>query len=197
MKFKSRVWQGILFALILISVVSFGILRVNSADEGFPKGLASRDQILRGRYLVTAIGGCADCHLGSSPNDPAWLAGYKAGTPGQPFEIGQLRIYTPNITPDKETGIGNWTPRQVFNAFRQGKEPDGDTTCPPMPWSVYRNMTDRDTWAIVAYLKSVKPVKNRVPANTVAGAPPGTEVSCANFYQNLKPLPRYPGTNET
>ncbi|MDZ4870734.1 MAG: hypothetical protein CLLPBCKN_000122 [Chroococcidiopsis cubana SAG 39.79] len=116
------------------------------------------------------------------------------GTPGQPFLIGEFQIYPSNITPDRETGIGSWTPEQVFNVFRQGRDKHGKTICPQMFWSVYRNLSDRDIWSIVAYLKaSIKPVKNQVPENTT---PQRTRPDCTALFQNLQPLPAYPGQNE-
>ena len=195
MAIKWRMWPSILFLfIILVSVLFSGIMRAESADDD--QGFFTRHQILRGRYLVTAVAGCADCHSpNKNPNDPTWLAGYMAGTPGQPFNVGPgFEIYPANITPDKDTGIGNWTPKQVFNALRQGIDNEGHVLCPLMPWPTYRNMSDRDTWAIVAYLKSLTPVSNNVPENT---APDGTRPDCSVLYQGLQPLPPYPGKNET
>lgn len=199
MTIKRKVLSGVLCLLMLTTVVLLGVARADSYDNGISNNpLAKRNQILRGRYLITAVAGCADCHSATSrtPNDPKWLAGYINGTPGQPFEVGPLRIYPANITPDKQTGIGNWSPQQVFNTLRQGKDDEGHVLCPPMPWPYYRNMSDRDTWAIVAYLRSIEPVRNEVPPNTAVGAPAGTEVNCSPLYKNLESLPPYPGTNE-
>jgi mono/diheme cytochrome c family protein len=188
---KSRLRSTILFLCILVGVMIVGMMNASSNNYGF----GDQSMLERGRYLVTSVGGCADCHsVGRDPNNPTWLAGFVAGTPGQPFEVGPLKIYPSNITPDKATGIGNWTPQQIFNALRLGKDDDGKTLCPPMPWPVYRNMTDRDIWSIVSYLKKgIKPVKNKVPENV---GPDGKRPDCAPLYSDLKPLPRFPGTNE-
>ncbi len=67
-----------------------------------------------------------------------------------------------NITPDKETGIGNWTDAQIIDAIRNGKRPNGTIIGPPMPIAFYRNMSDTDAAAIVAYLRSIKPISNKV-----------------------------------
>lgn len=195
MAFKWRTWSGVLFlSIMLVSIFFSGIIRAESTND--EQGVFNRHQILRGRYLVTAVAGCADCHSPQkTPDDPQWLAGYIAGTPGVPFNVGPgFTIYPANITPDKDTGIGSWTPQQVFNALHQGVDNEGHVLCPPMPWPVYRNMSDRDTWAIVAYLKSLTPVSNQVPENT---APDGTRPDCSVLYQGLQPLPPYPGKNET
>jgi mono/diheme cytochrome c family protein len=63
---------------------------------------------------------------------------------------------------DRETGIGTWTDAQITIAIREGKRPDGSVIGPPMPIELYNHMSDRDTKAIVAYLRTVKPVKNKV-----------------------------------
>lgn len=196
MTIKSRVVPGILFLLVLVSVVLLGVMQADSANSGFPYGPASRNQILRGRYLVTAVAGCADCHSPKkNPNDRLWLAGYTKDNPEAAFQIAPgITVYAANITPDQETGIGSWTPQQVFNALHYGKDDEGNTLCPPMPWPVYRQMSDRDIWSIVAYLKQgIKPVKNEVPENT---GPGGQRPNCSPLYQNLQPLPTYPAANE-
>ena len=72
--------------------------------------------------------------------------------------------YSANISSD-ETGIGNWTEEQFLRAIREGKSKglkEGRPLLPPMPWFVYRNMSDLDLKAIFAYLKSTKPIQNRV-----------------------------------
>jgi hypothetical protein len=61
----------------------------------------------------------------------------------------------PNITPDKETGIGNWTDKQIIDSIREGKRPDGSIIGPPMLIGLYRGFSDRDVKAIVAYLRTV------------------------------------------
>jgi mono/diheme cytochrome c family protein len=67
-----------------------------------------------------------------------------------------------NITPDNNTGIGSWTDEEIINAIRNGKRPDGTMIGPVMPIVFYRNMSDTDVIAIVAYLRSVKPINNKV-----------------------------------
>jgi mono/diheme cytochrome c family protein len=109
------------------------------------------------------LGGCTDCHtpgyfLGK-PDMNRYLGGSEVG-----FEIPSLGIfYGPNLTPDKETGLGNWTDAQIATAIRQGKRPDGRELAPVMPWHAFAALTDPDTQAIIAYLRSIKPVSNKVP----------------------------------
>lgn len=127
---KRKLLFGILGLCVLLGVVVASVTNAQTASsEAYD--LTNRNLIQHGRYLVTSVGGCADCHsAGRDPNNPTWLAGFVQGTPGQPFEVGSFKIYPANITPDEETGIGSWTPQQVFNALRDGKDKDGNTLCP-------------------------------------------------------------------
>jgi len=169
----------------------------NNGSSGLPGGTATRAQVLRGRYLVTAVGGCGDCHSGGveDVNATTWLSGYHAGAQTGSFAIGPFTTYAANLTSDKTTGLGNWTSQQIFNAFRLGKDPNGKFLAPPMPWPVFRNMTDEDTWAIVAYLQSLKPTVNAVPESQ---GPPGAggTPDWSGSYANLTPLAPYPGATE-
>jgi mono/diheme cytochrome c family protein len=125
---------------------------------------ASADQapIAQGKYLVT-IAGCNDCHtpgyfLGK-PDFSRTLAGSDVGftIPGLGAFVGR------NLTPDKETGLGNWTDDQIISAFTAGIRPDGRRLAPIMPWQGLSHLTSDDAHAIVAYLRSLPPVKNAVP----------------------------------
>ncbi|MEO6778737.1 MAG: hypothetical protein ABI194_04720 [Gemmatimonadaceae bacterium] len=151
---------------------------------------ASDEQILLGRSLVLNHD-CRGCHGGVSPDSPGWLGGMK--TPDQAFLIGPCAIKPGaqpcyitrprNLTPDNETGLGRFSERQIFNSLRYGLRPE-DTPdveitsgtpgvgnfpkrprylAPPMPWPGWRYMSDKELYAIAAYLKrAVKPVVNRV-----------------------------------
>jgi mono/diheme cytochrome c family protein len=115
----------------------------------------------RGAYLVKTIGGCGNCHTpkgarGVPVADMEMAGGFK-------FDEKPFTAYAPNITPDPETGIGKWTDQQIIDAIRMGKRPDGSTIGPPMPVALYRDIAEDDAKAIVAYLRSLKPIKNKVP----------------------------------
>jgi len=167
---------------------------------GLPGSSATLGQVTRGRYLVVAAG-CSDCHNRGTdnPSDPNWLAGYIPNPPQEQgkFEIGPLTSYAANLTPDVATGLGSWTPQDIFNALRNGHDKAGNVLCPPMPWPATRNYSDDDTWAIVAYLRSIKPVSNSVPEDTEPGTPVGQHPDCSVFYTGLQPVPLFPGANET
>jgi mono/diheme cytochrome c family protein len=112
--------------------------------------------IERGEYLVNAAAACRGCH---SPKEASArpLAG------GTKFGSGPDAVFAPNITPDKETGIGDWSSQQIIDAVRQGVRPDGSHIGPPMPQRAYASMSDEDAEAIAIYLKSVPPVHHSVP----------------------------------
>jgi mono/diheme cytochrome c family protein len=110
--------------------------------------------VKRGEYLVT-IGICKGCHL------PNLGGGRRTGG-----------ILSANITPDKETGIGAWTDEQVIDAIRNGKRPDGSSVRPTMAVNWYRDLSDNDIRAIVAYLRSVPPVRSTHERSPINGAPP-------------------------
>ena len=130
----------------------------------------------RGTYLMKSIVACGNCHTAKGgPMAQHELAG------GFQMKEGPIDAVTPNLTPDKETGIGNWTDAQLMVAIRDGKRPDGSLIGPPMPYDMYRGLSDRDTKAIIAYLRNLKPVKNatrksvyKMPLPPVYGPPVGS-----------------------
>jgi mono/diheme cytochrome c family protein len=125
-------------------------------------GAAADDGLLeRGSYLERAIVACGNCHTPMGPDGP--LPGMELAGGLEIPEPGLFTVYTPNITPDPETGIGGWSDEELIRAIREGVRPDGTIIRPPMPMHFYRVMSDGDVRAIVAYLRSVPPVRNEVP----------------------------------
>ena len=123
---------------------------------------AQSDPVARGRYLVETIGACGNCHTPKGPQGD--LPGmHLAG--GMVLEEAPFRALASNITPDRETGIGAWTDAQVARAIREGIRPDGRVIGPPMPIELYRGISDADLAAMVAYLRTVPPVRNAVGAS--------------------------------
>ena len=121
---------------------------------------AADGDLARGRYLLNGIAACGNCH---SPRGPggAIPAGQEMSG-GLVIELPEFRAVASNITPDKETGIGNWTDAQIVAAIREGKRPDGSIVGPPMPIEFYRHMSDNDVHALVAALRAVQPVHHVV-----------------------------------
>jgi mono/diheme cytochrome c family protein len=104
--------------------------------------------IAKGTYLARA-GDCIACH--TNPGDALFAGGFAMPTP-----FGTL--YSSNITPDRETGIGSWTADQFYGAMHTGRFPDGGLMYPAMPFGSYTKVTRADSDAIFAYLRSVSPV---------------------------------------
>ena len=115
----------------------------------------------RGKYLVEVLAACGNCHTPIGPQGPIRALHLAGGQHIREDAFG-LAI-TRNITPDPETGIGAWTDADIIRAIRDGKGKDGRTLGPPMPFGLYRDMSDTDVSAIVAYLRTVPPVHNAVP----------------------------------
>ncbi len=139
----------------------FGAVFVVQA--AFTSTAGSETLLERGDYLVNAIAACGNCHSPQTPEGP--LAGMEMA--GQfLIEMAGMKAYASNITPDVETGIGAWSDAEIIEAIRNGKRPDGSTIGPPMAFEWYRHISDRDVSAIVAYLRSVPPVRNEIPAST-------------------------------
>jgi mono/diheme cytochrome c family protein len=151
-------------------------LVVATAIVGVSAASAAETQVERGKYLVT-ITGCNDCHtpgaLLGKPDFSRTLGGSDVGfgIPGVGVFVGQ------NLTPDKETGLGGWTTDQIIAAITKGERPDGRKLFPVMPWPALANLTADDAQAIVAYLKSLPPVKNAVPGPFGPTEVPSTFVS--------------------
>jgi hypothetical protein len=94
------------------------------------------------------------------------------------FEIpGEGVFVGPNITPDKKTGIGSWTPEQIVKAIQVGERPDGRILAPIMPWHAFATLTADDAMAIAAFLQSLNPVSNQIPGPFK----PGEKVSTFMF----------------
>jgi mono/diheme cytochrome c family protein len=115
----------------------------------------------RGTYLVETITACGNCH---SPKDPQTAEIVEGMDYAGSFMIHEenFTAYAPNITMDIETGIGGWTDDEIIVAIRDGFRPDGSLVRPPMPIPFYSAISDYDARAIVAYLRTIKPVKNEV-----------------------------------
>lgn len=117
--------------------------------------------LARGDYLVNSIVACGNCHTPRGDDHKPIAEMHLAGA----FQVerAEFTAYAPNITPDHETGIGAWSDEEIIRAIREGVRPDGTVIGPPMPIRVYREMSDTDVRAIVAYLRTVAPVRNSVP----------------------------------
>jgi mono/diheme cytochrome c family protein len=115
----------------------------------------------RGKYLVDTVMTCHNCHTPKGPGgapqfDKSLSGGLRFNEP--PFDV-----TAPNVTPDPDTGIGKWTDAQIKTALQKGVRPDGVHIAEVMPSGFYEILTPGDLDAIVAYLRSLPPIKNKVP----------------------------------
>lgn len=143
-----------------------GILRIAAwLIVALPPALAvaqSDEQVLkRGQYLMNGVVACANCHMPrNNKGQPLFDKGLSGG---MRFEESAFTAIAPNITPDVATGIGSWSDAQLAMAIREGIRPDGTVIGPPMPIQFYRNISDADLKAIIAFLKAQPAVSNKVP----------------------------------
>ena len=104
-----------------------------------------------------------------APSGP-WIVSISASTTAfaGPWGIS----YTRNLTPDPESGLGQWTEQQFIDTIRTGREQGrGRELLPPMPWPAFKNFNDADLKAIFAYLRSIPAIKNKVPDPVIAAPP--------------------------
>jgi mono/diheme cytochrome c family protein len=129
-----------------------------------PKPPADPALLARGAY-VAALAGCKACHSpmknGAIDSTQPFAGGLEVAMPSG--EIWRA----PNISPDRNSGIGNWSDTQVITAMRRGVRPDGNKLVPIMPYAYYHRMTDADAKAVVAFLRTQRPIYNVVARSDV------------------------------
>lgn len=158
-------WTGLVLLGLILTITVVTASRQNlKFDAPYPDVTASTDSavIERGRHLVTGPAHCAECHSRSNADSLLQLGQYVALSGGVEFTMPLGTLYTPNITPDKETGIGNYSDRELARALRYGVHPDGRAVYDFMP---FHNVSDEDLGAILSYIRSQPPVHNPVPKN--------------------------------
>jgi mono/diheme cytochrome c family protein len=148
-------------------------------------GALAQDAVARGKYLVN-FGGCHDCHTPGyffgKPDEKRALSGSEVG-----FEMPGLGVFHgPNLTPDKETGLGSWSNDEIVAALQTGVRPDGRILAPIMPWKAFAQLTKDDAMAIALYLKSIPAVQNKVPG------PFGPTQTPTSFVMKIVPPPGAP-----
>ena len=130
---------------------------------------ATPERLKRGAYLAEHVAGCTYCHTQQEegPNGPEVVPAKKCS--GQVFPIPGLpgTVVASNITPDRETGIGNFTDDQLARAIREGISHDGRTLFPMMPYTHYRRMSDEDVASVVVYIRTLPPIRNPLPRTDI------------------------------
>lgn len=128
------------------------------------------ERLARGKYLVEGVTGCLDCHSPHdwSKHDPPVLPGMEgAGSDMSTMKGLPGRVVAPNITPDPETGTGNWSDDALARAIREGIGHDGRALFPIMPYEGMSHFSDEDVASIVVFLRSLPPVRNPLPATQI------------------------------
>lgn len=188
----ARLSTLILVAGGLLSLTSMTMTpaATSQLSSGTAAKAARQQQVRRGAYLVT-IGGCNDCHTpwvmgpnGPEPDMTRRLSGHPrdfavarparmeserwtwSAAPTNTAFSGPWGVsFAANLTPDRDHGTGIWTPEIFRNTIRNGRHWGvARPLLPPMPWFNYRQMSDEDLNAVFAYLRTIKPIANEVPA---------------------------------
>src|SRR6476620_11371052 len=123
-------------------------------------GANAETPLERGSYLVNAVMACDGCH---TPRTPAGFVMEKRFSGGsQTWDEAAYTVKGSNITPDRDTGIGSWSEANLKRLMRDGIRPSGVHVAPQMPFGFYKILTPGDLDAVVAYVRSVAPVRNEV-----------------------------------
>ena len=164
-------WVFVALALVLAAGITFTIgwrpiIGPRARTLTARKFESTPARLARGDYLVSHVLGCMHCHA-----EHEWTSRETPVLPntlGAGQDINMLkglpgRVYAPNITPDPETGAGNWTDDQLARAIREGVGHDGRASFPFMPYPDFRNMSDEDLASVIVYLRALAPVRKQRP----------------------------------
>ena len=192
MRTKDIVWTTLFVAaaIILTAVLSTASLRASDTGGVEEQGptVNQSQQVARGKYLVDIMG-CHDCHtpMKLGPNGPEWdmtraLSGHPENLVMPPAPVQKApwlasmamtmtawngpwgTSFTRNLTPDKETGLGDWTVEEFIATMKTGRERGkGRPVLPPMPVQNLAALSDADIRSVFAYLQSLPAIKNRQP----------------------------------
>lgn len=141
--------------------------------------LAAETPLERGEYLVRGPMSCGNCHTPQGPQGPDMTLELAGG--GPVIDDDAMTAYPPNITP--AGAVGGWSDAELARAIREGIRPDGSLIGPPMPFGLYKDLSDTDLAAIVAFLRTLKPIDHTVPKSVYrvplppAYGPPVTHVA--------------------
>lgn len=158
----------IIFASVIILLIGGYLYVLLKYPDAGPapdmKITATPEMLERGKYLANSFAACMDCH--SQRNFDKLGGPMIPGTEGKGGEdFGEGAGYVPakNITSDKETGLGNWTDGEIFRAITMGVDKKGEPLAPMMPYLYFRYMDENDIKSIIAYIRTLPPIKNQIP----------------------------------
>jgi len=165
-----RILGGLLLAVVTLGAAGVGWLFLRKpamAPASEIRVAMTPERIARGQYIFNNVSDCGGCHSQrdfSRVGGPEVESGTGRGNVLSDLLIGLPgRVVAPNITPDKETGIGSWTDGEKIRAIREGVDKNGRALFNMMPYESYRQFSDDDVQALVAYLDSLPPVRNPLP----------------------------------
>ncbi len=164
-----------LVLLVIVAIAAIGVsylaLRKPAQRPAAAEKIeATPERIARGKYLANHVSMCIECH---SEHTMAYGLPYKPGREGVAGLIWDKNIGFPgtlaaaNITPDKQTGLGDWTDGEILRAIREGVDRKGNALFPIMPYGHFRAMSDEDAKSIVAYLRTLEPKRYEKPKKSL------------------------------
>lgn len=162
--------------LAIVALAAIGISWLSLRKPAQRAAVAEKVEITpqrveRGKYLVQNVSICFDCH--SERVQDQYGLPFKPGREGVGGFVWSKQIGFPgtlaaaNLTPDRETGLGEWTDGEILRAMREGVDREGKAIFPIMPYSHLRTLGDEDAKSIVAYLRTLKPVRYERPAKAL------------------------------
>jgi mono/diheme cytochrome c family protein len=149
----------------LFPAIGFAVLTIMAGAQAQTSDSAAHTpNVENGRYIYYA-GGCSSCHAApaSSKCDDPKIADEFKPVGGRCLKTGFGTFYVPNITPDKETGIGTWSNEDFVKSMREGTSPEGENHYPAFPYTSYQRMKREDVLDLFAFLKTLEPVSSSVP----------------------------------
>ena len=175
--------------LVIVALAAIGVSYLTLKKPAQRAAAAERikatpERLARGQYLVNHVGACLDCH---SERTLAYALPIKPESVGARGFVWDARSGFPgtlaasNLTPDPDTGLGKWTDGEILRAIREGVDREGNALFPIMPYTHLRNLSDDDGKAIVAYLRTLKPIRYERPKKDLD--PP------LNFVEKFVPEP--------
>jgi len=181
---------GIVIVMLLLGVIGIGAyVKIGLPDVGDPPDLkvdVTPERVEHGRYLANHVAVCMDCHSTRDWSEYAGPPKGNVGAGGEYFgpEMGfPGKFYSRNITPG---GLGSWTDGEIFRAITTGVSKDGSALFPVMPYANYGQMDKEDIYDIIAYLRSLPAVNNKIPTREPEFP--------FNFLINTIPKSANPGT---
>ena len=155
----------VLLVLVAITMVGWQVVLGPRArpvtDRKFE---VTEARMARGKYLVEGPATCFHCHSDHDFSTPEFLTPADRKGAGWVMPIPELGVVAaPNITPDRETGIGAWTDDEIARAMQEGVSKDGRALFPIMPYMSFRNLDPEDVASIIVYLRSIPAIRNPMP----------------------------------